>query len=242
MKIERLNENQLRFTVWSKDLPDEDFTIADLAGQTEKAEELIKYMMTKAREEFGFVVNEQPIVVEAIPVNKDCIVFLITKVENEEEEGQFSYIEKLKKQAMDMAKSIKNGKFGLSEDAIETVDTDLDTKEEPEPVIKPTDDKTGKVMPYMIYKADDMEQFINAAKLVRGFYVSDNTLYKKDTPTSYFLIVTHNRNSEKEFEFLCETLREFSEPYRFTYTTKYYFEEHYKMVIKDNALQMLADI
>ena len=41
MKIERLNENQLRFTVWSKDLPDEDFTIADLAGQTEKAEELI---------------------------------------------------------------------------------------------------------------------------------------------------------------------------------------------------------
>ena len=87
-----------------------------------------------------------------------------------------------------------------------------------------------------------MEQFINAAKLVRGFYVSDNTLYKKESPTSYFLIVTHNRNSEREFEFLCETLREFSEPYRFTYTTKYYFEEHYKMVIKDNALQMLADI
>ena len=141
-----------------------------------------------------------------------------------------------------MAKSIKNGKFGLSEDAIETVDTDLDTKEEVEPIPKPTDDKTGKVMPYMIYKADDMEQFINAAKLVRGFYVSDNTLYKKESPTSYFLIVTHNRNSEREFEFLCETLREFSEPYRFTYTTKYYFEEHYKMVIKDNALQMLADI
>ena len=196
MKIERLNENQLRFTVWSKDLPDEDFTIADLAGQTEKAEELIKYMMNKAREEFGFVVNEQPIVVEAIPVNKDCIVFLITKVENEEEEGQFSYIEKLKKQAMDMAKSIKNGKFGLSEDAIETVDTDLDTKEEVEPIPKPTDDKTGKVMPYMIYKADDMEQFINAAKLVRGFYVSDNTLYKKESPTSYLTgTVKENSNS-----------------------------------------------
>ena len=111
MKIERLNENQLRFTVWSKDLPDEDFTIADLAGQTEKAEELIKYMMNKAREEFGFVVNEQPIVVEAIPVNKDCIVFLITKVENEEEEGQFSYIEKLKKQAMDMAIMTKGYPF-----------------------------------------------------------------------------------------------------------------------------------
>lgn len=242
MKIERLNENQLRFTVWSKDLPDEDFTIADLAGQTEKAEELIKYMMNKAREEFGFVVDEQPIVVEAIPVNKDCIVFLITKVDRDEEEGQFSYIEKLKKQAMEMAKSIKNGNFTQSDDVIETYDTDLDGSEDAEKTPKPTDEHTGKVMPYMIYKADSMEQFINAAKLVNGFYISSNTLYKNETPTSYFLIVTHNKNSEKEFEFLCETLREFSEPYRFTYTTKYYFEEHYKMIIKDNALQMLADL
>ncbi|SNU06751.1 adapter protein MecA 1/2 [Lachnospiraceae bacterium] len=241
MKIERLNENQLRFTVWSNDLPDEDFTIADLAGQTEKAEELIKYMMNKAREEFGFVVNEQPLVVEAIPVNKDCIVFLVTKVDSEDEDNHFSYVEKLKKQAMDMAKSIKNGKFNPGEDVYETEDTE-EREKEAETVQRPLDEKTGKILPYMIYKADDVEQFITVAKMVRSFYNSDNTLYKNESPSSYFLIVTHNKNSEKEFEFLCETLREFSEPYKFTYTTKYYFEEHYKLIIRDNALQMLADI
>ncbi len=234
MKIERLNENQLRFTVWTKDLPDEDFTIADLAGQTEKADELIKYMMNKAKEEFGFVFDEQPIVVEAIPVNKDCIVFLITKVEGDDEQDKFSYISKLKKQAMDMAKGLKNGSIELKDDDAPA--------EEPEKVPQPQDLKTGKVLPYMIYTTRDMENFVTAAKIVCDFYDSDNTLYKNESDISYYLVVSHNRNSEDEFTYLCDTLREFSEPYRFTYTTKYYFEEHYKKIIDGDALQTLAEL
>ena len=41
MKIERLSENQLRFTVWSNDLPEGGITIAELAGDSEKTEELV---------------------------------------------------------------------------------------------------------------------------------------------------------------------------------------------------------
>ena len=240
MKIEKLNENQLRFTVFSKDLPDEEFTIADLAGQTPKAEELIKYMMTKAHEEFGFAVDDQPIVVEAIPINKDCIVFLVTKVDKDEEENKFGYIDKLKKQAMEMAQSIKNGKLNTG-DVVETYDTESESTEV-EKAPEPHDEKTGKTLPYMIYVSQDMDQFITVAKMVKGFYDSDNTLYKREDPQSYFLLVTHNRNSDREFEFLCENLREFSEPYKFTYTTKYYFEEHYTKIINGNALQTLAEL
>ncbi len=233
MKIERLNENQLRFTVWTKDLPDEDFTIADLAGQTEKAEELIKYMMDKAREEFGFVFDQQPIVVEAIPVNKDCIVFLVTKVDSEDEQDKFHYVNELKKQAIEMAKSIKNGSLELEEDN--------QVKEE-EKAPQPQDEKTGKVLPYMIYSSRNMENFVTAAKVVSDFYVSDNTLYKNENDIVYYLVVSHNRNSDDEFAYLCNTLREFSEPYKFTYTTKYYFEEHYKKIIDGDALQTLAEL
>ena len=234
MKIERLNENQLRFTVWSKDLPDEDFTIADLAGQTEKAEELIKYMMNKAKEEFGFITEEKPIVVEAIPVNKDCIVFLVTKVEGEEQDEKFGYIEKLKHQAMEMAKSLKDGTIELTDD--DEADDSIGK------VNQPSDEKTGKLLPYMIYKSKDMENFITVARMVCSFYDSDNTLYKQESDINYYLVVTHNRNTDKEFEYLCETLREFTEPYKFTYTTKYYFEEHYKTIIEKTALQTLSEL
>ena len=234
MKIERLNENQLRFTVWSKDLPDEDFTIADLAGQTEKAEELIKYMMNKAKEEFGFITEEKPIVVEAIPVNKDCIVFLVTKVEGEEQDEKFGYIEKLKHQAMEMAKSLKDGTIELTDD--DEADDSIGG------VNQPSDEKTGKLLPYMIYKSKDMENFITVARMVCSFYDSDNTLYKQESDINYYLVVTHNRNTDKEFEYLCETLREFTEPYKFTYTTKYYFEEHYKTIIEKTALQTLSEL
>ncbi len=234
MKIERLNENQLRFTVWTRDLPDEDFTIADLAGQTEKAEELIKYMMNKAREEFGFSFDEKPIVVEAIPVNKDCIVFLVTKVDEEEEEqDKFKYIEKLKKQAMEMAKSFKENGIKNEDD---TVVDEVDKTPQPQ------DEKTGRLLPYMIYSSSDMENFVTAARVVKDFYDSDNTLYKKENDITYYLVVTHNRNSDDEFTYLCDTLKEFTEPYKFTYTTKYYFEEHYKKILDGDALQRLAEL
>ena len=222
MKIERLNENQLRFTVWRKDLPDEDLTIADFTGHSEKADELIKYMMDKAREEFGFDAGSQSVIVEAIPVNTDCIVFLVTKMDDESAEDKFKYIKELQKQALEMAKSIKDGSMDLSEKVED------EEKEEPHTVSGPVDNKTGQTMPYMIYTTPDMENLITVSHLVNGYYDSDNTLYKHYDDTAYYLIVTHNRNTNMEFERVCETLREFTEPYKFNYTTKYYMEDGLK--------------
>ena len=234
MKIERLNENQLRFTVWTKDFPDSNLTIADFAGHSEKAEELIKYMMDKAKEEFGFEANAQSVVVEAIPVNKDCIVFLITKMDEEHINDKFSYIQDLQKQAVEMAKSLKDGSIELSDEREE--------KDNISPESSPVDEKTGQTLPYMIYQSVDMERFITAAHIVKGYYDSDNTLYKHYDDTTYFLLMTHNRNSEDEFKQACKTVREFAEPYKYTYTTKYYIEEHYRKIIPDNALQTLAEL
>lgn len=233
MKIERLNENQLRFTVWRKDLPDEEFSIAEFTGHSEKADELIKYMMDRAREEFGFETDAQSVVVEAIPVNKDCIVFLVTKVD-EEEEDKFSYIKELQKQAMEMAKALKDGTVELSDETEE--------KEEPRIVDAPVDERTGQTMPYMIYRTTNMESLITVSHIVSSYYDSDNTLYKHYDDVTYYLIVSHNRNTNMEFERVCDTLREFTEPYKFNYTTKYYMDEHYRSIIKNNALQTLAEL
>lgn len=233
MKIERLSENQLRFTVWSNDLPEGGITIAELAGDSEKTEELVKYMMEKAKEEFGFETEQQPIVIEAIPVNKDCIVFLVTKVDEENPDSKYSYIQKLKQQAMDMARSLKTGEIELGGEA---------ENEEEDVLSRPVDDKTGKVLPYMIYTADDLEKFITVANISRSYYDSDNTLYKSFDDKTYFLVVHHNRNTPQEFQYLCESLGEFAVPYKFNYATKYYIDEHYRKIIEDNALQTLAEL
>ena len=44
-------------------------------------------MMRQANEDFGFEVNDKPLMVEAIPVSPENIVLLITKVEDGDERG-----------------------------------------------------------------------------------------------------------------------------------------------------------
>lgn len=85
MKLERLSENQIRCTLNKADLADRDLLLNELAYGTDKAKELFRDMMEQAADELGFEVNDIPLMIEAIPVNPDCLILIITKVEDPEE-------------------------------------------------------------------------------------------------------------------------------------------------------------
>lgn len=85
MKIEKLNENQIRCTLNKHDLMDRELKLSELAYGTEKAKGLFKDMMEQAFDEFGFEAEDIPLVIEAIPVSSECIVLIVTKVEDPEE-------------------------------------------------------------------------------------------------------------------------------------------------------------
>ena len=85
MKIEKLNENQIRCTLNQRDLIDRELKISELAYGSEKAKGLFRDMMNQAFDEFGFEAEDIPLVIEAIPVSGDCIVLIVTKVEDPEE-------------------------------------------------------------------------------------------------------------------------------------------------------------
>ena len=54
MKIEKINENQIRCTLTRADLEDRHLKISELAYGTEKAKSLFHDMMQQAAFEFGF--------------------------------------------------------------------------------------------------------------------------------------------------------------------------------------------
>lgn len=85
MKIEKVNENQIRCTLTREDLASRELKISELAYGTEKAKSLFRDMMQQANFEFGFEAEDIPLMIEAIPLNADCIVLIITKVEDPEE-------------------------------------------------------------------------------------------------------------------------------------------------------------
>lgn len=85
MKIEKLSENQIRCTLNKSDLASRQLKISELAYGSEKAKELFRDMMQQASYEFGFEAEDIPLMIEAIPVSADCIVLIVTKVDDPEE-------------------------------------------------------------------------------------------------------------------------------------------------------------
>ena len=58
MKIERLNENQIRCTLTREDLAERKLKLSELAYGTEKAKSLFREMMQQAAYECGFEAND----------------------------------------------------------------------------------------------------------------------------------------------------------------------------------------
>ena len=85
MKLEKINENQIRCTLTREDLEMHQVNLRELAYGSEKAKKLFRDMMQQAQIEFGFEADNIPLMIEAIPVNLDSIILIITKVEDPEE-------------------------------------------------------------------------------------------------------------------------------------------------------------
>ncbi|MCI2049428.1 MAG: adaptor protein MecA [Lachnospiraceae bacterium] len=85
MKIERVSENQIRCTLSAGDLAQRSLKISELAYGTDKAKKLFSDMMQQASLQCGFDAENMPLMIEAIPLNSDSIVLIVTKVEDPEE-------------------------------------------------------------------------------------------------------------------------------------------------------------
>ena len=91
MKIEKINDNQIKCTLTRDDLADRQLKLSELAYGTEKAKNLFRDLMLQAQEEYGFETNNMPLMIEAIPTSAESIILIVTKVDNPEElDSRFS--------------------------------------------------------------------------------------------------------------------------------------------------------
>lgn len=85
MKIEKINENQIRCTLNKEDLESHQIRISELAYGTDKAKKLFRDMMEQAALQFGFKADNIPLMIEAIPLSTESVILIVTKVEDPEE-------------------------------------------------------------------------------------------------------------------------------------------------------------
>ena len=358
MKIERINDNQIRCILDRQELAEKNIKLSELAYGSEKAKELFHDMIRQAAEEVDFEVDNCPLMIEAIPTNKDTLILVITKVENPDElDARFSRFTHINENEDNLEDLEEEGDDldlnGLVNDFIESVneaiDDDsitLDIQAEIKPVNKKgkpqtpadksdetdetkdnaslnnTDDAsaekdnsdtsdadkaagsidnevlrkhmkdglsnlfagitnaienlTGNVIkngngltgdqephvasdvritpspgnrnkvpgdsPFDVYMFTDITSVIKAAYEISSLYFSDNTLYKDESTGRFYLYATSNANTATSFEEVEKILLRYSLKCRTTYASISYYNEHFKVIRRKNAMQLLATI
>ena len=288
MKIERLNENQIRCTLNKSDLASRQLKINELAYGSDKAKELFRDMMQQASYELGFEAEDTPVMIEAIPISSECIVLIVTKVDNPEEldtrfsrfspsdsdddEFNFDDIETIEGDSysdyslptaddeLDECSAAEEEE-GIPEDELmnifnrmkEYLNKDLSNAASDSKTGKPAtqsaktaaraeDDNSVKENISRVFSFDSMDDISSAAIIVDTFYHDNNSLYKNPSDRKYYLCITKNRCSAKDFNKVCNILSEYGKKEPGFDNHAGFFTEHCDCIIAEHALHILRTL
>lgn len=258
MKIEKVNDHQIRCTLTKADLADRELKISELAYGTEKAKNLFRDMMQQASYEFGFDADDIPLMIEAIPLNSECIVLIITKVEDPEElDTRFSKfapsVHEDYESDEDLGNTLDNMLQSLSEGADDVLDlfkkiheSHMSDALSGSPDALTMNNQSGNSANTVgldltrIYCFETLSQVTRLAHILVQHYTGKNSLYKNEKKSGYMLVINQSDHTPEEFNKICNILSEYGSPEKFASASEAYMEEHFEPVIKDKAIQALS--
>ncbi len=253
MKIEKVNDHQIRCTLTKADLADRELKISELAYGTEKAKNLFRDMMQQAAIKFGFEADDIPLMIEAIPLNSDCIVLIITKVEDPEElDTRFS------KFAPSVHEDFESTDESISDDLSHTGEEVLDLfkriKEHAASIAGSAANTTEEIMEeshteeesdsssqnsLRIFSFNSLHELFRPASFVTAFYNGENYLYKEPENGRFLLVVTRLGDKKESFNRACNVLSEYGRLQKGVPNNESFFAEHYELISGPEALQKL---
>lgn len=262
MKIEKVNDHQIRCTLTKEDLADRELKLSELAYGTEKAKDLFRDMMRQASYEFGFEADDIPLMIEAIPLNSECIVLIITKVEDPEElDTRFSKFAPSVHDDSDSAEDVLDSLAEGADDvldlfkkiqnrhaAAQSADNADPAAEDPveaarrsfkNALQKKISESNASMELTKLYVFRSLHELTRLSHVLAGYYEGNNSLYKQQDG-SYMLVLSKNGHTPAEFNKICNILSEYGSAARSVPASEAYLEEHFEPVIRANALQSLS--
>lgn len=260
MKLEKVNDHQIRCTLTKADLADRELKLSELAYGTEKAKSLFRDMMAQAAYEFGFEAEDIPLMIEAIPLSSDSIVLIITKVEDPEElDTRFSNFAPSVHEGSETTSALDDMLHSLTGDSEGVLDLFKKLHEKQaelsaasEELSKPKAKKSKAVKTevaapevsdlskgFSFSSLDDIEKL---SKMITSFYNGRNSIYKDNKSGRYILIVTKSQHSDEDFNRVCNMISEYGKFERITPATEAFLNEQGCALIKNNALEVLSGI
>ena len=152
MKIEKISDTQIRFTLSKTDLEERNIKITELAYGSEKTHLLFQEMMRQAHAECNFESENTPLMVEAMPIGKSHVVIVVTKISDSIEEERALNL---------LPCSHANDQFkthGLQE---------------------PKQEVLSEVL--AIFSFNNLDDVVQASKRLHDYFMGQSRLYKNDS-------------------------------------------------------------
>lgn len=276
MRIEKLNDNQIRCILNKADLQSRNMDLNELAYGSDKADTLFKEMTEQANRQFGFQTDNTPIMVEAIPLENESISLIITKVDDPEElDTRFSkftpedkdsdysnddgYHETLNK-ANELLGFLNTFREALAEGAGANTPSTASTSDENvlkdtsmaqasasseknnAPAKKHTMKKksSGENNIILVFQFDDIDKLIKLSHVLKTKYNGTNSLYRHKN--NYYLSMQKGSHTPEEFNQVCNIICEFGSKISLVHISEPHMNEHFEVILKDNALQDLLNV
>ena len=239
MKIEKINDNQIRCTLTRDDLAQRQLKLSELAYGSEKAKSLFREMMQQAASEFGFESDNLPLMIEAIPTAGDSIVLNITKVDDPDElDTRFSRFAPSVTEESDEDSDESTADEVL--DLFRRIQSEDNTASAPEAPSASAPEESDSVRS-RLFRMESLKQVINAAVIAGSHYHGLSTLYHEEGTDGYYLILTQGEEDREVFDRVCNVISEYGIPKRSTPASLTFLEEHCSTLIAEHALQRLSN-
>ena len=241
MKFEKISESQIKCTLNKKDLSDREIKISEFAYGSEKARELFGELMNKAYYELGFEVEDMPLMIEAIPISKDSIVLIVTKVESpdeldtrfsnftpytgvgeEDDDDEDDFEDEL---FANYVKNMSSGEGG-------SLGTEL-----ADAFLKGAETDNGLLR--RVYSFDSIDVCAEFSHAVSRIFHGESTLYKNSVSGRYYLTINLTGHRLEACNSICNTASDFAQAENFKPAACEYYKEHFEVVIYKNAIDIL---
>jgi adapter protein MecA 1/2 len=250
MKIEKINDRQIRCTISKSDLTERKIKLSELACGTGNSKQLFRDMIRQASEDFGFEADEAPLMIEAIPVSSESIVLIVTKVPYPEElDPRFSRLSE-----GDTLTAPDDDYYGDDSDyeddeydytpPSKTSIPKINYENSANDIVKICDSKdseSSKNRISKIYRFQSLEDIIRVAHIAGDGFEGLSTLIKAPDG-SYDLIVENGKSSLKDFNRFSNILSEYGSALKDIRGMESHMREQYTIILKEDALASLSKL
>lgn len=257
MKIEKINDRQIRCTLSKEDLASREIKLSELAYGSEKAKALFQDMMQVAAQDFGFEADNMPLVIEAIPVSMDSLILIITKVEDPEEldtrfarfspedpekESGFSFsdFKDHMEGADDILGLIKKISEAKKKAAAKSEEQTKELPSKTDSAAASDDEELKNLTRFYLFRS--LDNAIRSARIVGSVFEGPSTLYKNPENGEYYLLLKKALSTAEQFNKVCNILSEYALSCKYYPGMEAHFTEHMELILSDHALQDLAQL